>query len=125
MAKYTVTGTQGLFQPHSNNKVLANKLAITESADMDEAELLLLKKLYESVLITNLTQDTITVDNIKKWHRSWLGNVYQWAGEERSVNMSKSDFHFAAAAQIPSQLNVFEEKYLNVIRLVQRWTLER
>jgi len=36
----------------------------------------------------------------------------QWAGDERSVNMSKGDFHFAAAAQIPQLLAKFEREYL-------------
>ena len=30
--------------------------------------------------------------------------MYTWAGDERSVNMSKGDFHFAVAAQIPQLL---------------------
>ncbi len=52
---------------------------------MDEAELVLLEKLYEAVLFEDLPQSEITVDEIKTWHRRWLGNVYEWAGEERSL----------------------------------------
>lgn len=113
MTKYDVTGTQGLYQPGSNDLVLANKLGITEVADMDEAELVLLEKIYEEVLLTNPLQNDIKFSDIKTWHRRWLGNVYEWAGDERSVNMSKGDFHFAAAAQIPQLLNKFESNYLS------------
>ncbi len=112
MGKYTVTSSQGLFQPNSNDKVLVNKLAITEPAEMDEAELFLLGKLYEEILLNNLPQEVITIATIKTWHRRWLGNVYEWAGADRSVNMSKSDFHFAAVTQILQQLNQFELDYL-------------
>ncbi len=113
MTKYRVGGSQGLYQSGSNNKVLANKLDITDPVDMDEAELVLLEKLYESILLINLPKATIKVDEIKTWHRRWLGNVYAWAGDERSVNMSKGNFHFATAIQIPRLLNKFEQDYLN------------
>ena len=39
--------------------------------------------------------------------------MYEWAGDERSVNMSKGDFHFAAATQISQLLNKFESNYLS------------
>ena len=113
MSKYDIDGAQGRYQSGSNDRVLENKLGITEPADMDEAELVLLEKLYEDVLLTNLPQAAITVADIKTWHRRWLGNLYEWAGDERSVNMGKGDFQFAAAGQIPQLLNKFEQQYLN------------
>jgi len=113
MTKYDINSPQGLYQPGSNDLVLANKLGITNTVDMDEVEVVLLQKLYEDVLLNNLPQDSITVSDIKTWHRRWLGNVYEWAGDERSVNMSKGDFQFAAAAQIPRLLNIFELDCLN------------
>lgn len=113
MTKYDIGGSQGSHQPGSNDQVLANKLGITDIADMHEAELVLLGKLYEEVLLNNLPQSSITVADIKTWHRRWLGNVYEWAGDERSVNMSKGDFTFAAAGQISQLLNKFEQDCLN------------
>ncbi len=43
-----------------------------------------------------------------------MGSIYEWAGEYRSVNMSKDDFHFAAAHLIPKLMDEYEEKYLRV-----------
>jgi len=113
MTKYEIGGSQSLYQAGSNDQVLANKLGITDIADIDEAELVLLGKLYEDVLLNNLPLNSITVTDIKTWHRRWLGNVYEWAGDERSVNMSKGDFPFAAAGQISQLLNKFEQDCLN------------
>src|SRR3546814_17085946 len=90
--RYDVTGTQGMFEPSSKEKVLANKLGIVDPADMDEAELVLLQKLYESVLQEHLPTGRISANHLKIWHRRWLGNVYAWAGHLRSVNMSKDGF---------------------------------
>jgi cell filamentation protein len=102
------TRTASKSQPGSRSRVLRNKLGITDRAEMDETELLLLERLYKSLLLDHLPDRVLTVADLKTWHRLWLGNIYAWAGEERSVNMSKAGFHFAAAAQIPRLLSIFE-----------------
>lgn len=114
--RYQVPGTQGAFQPGSGNQVLANMVNITTPEDMDELELSLLTQLYEEVLLNNLPDRQLTVVDLKTWHRRWLGNVYEWAGQERAVNMSKGSFMFAAAPQIPRLLAEFERSCLT------RWT---
>lgn len=110
--RYEAQGDQGAFEPGSNGRVLRNKLAITAPDDMAEVELLLLEKLYEAVLIEALPERTLGAADLKTWHRRWLGEVYTWAGEERSVNLAKADFQFAAAAQIPRLLATFERDCL-------------
>ena len=65
MSKYAIGGSQGRYQPGSNDTVLENSLGITDSSDMDEAELVLLEKLYRDVLFDHLPQGEITVDEIK------------------------------------------------------------
>ena len=114
--RYAVQGAQGEFQPGSNDRVLANKLGIQSVEDMDELELELLQRLYEEVLVKHLPNRALTAEDLKTWHRRWLGNVFDWAGQERSVNMGKDDFMFAASAQIPRLLADFERSCL------ARWT---
>jgi cell filamentation protein len=103
---------QGAWQPGSNEQVLANKLGITRPEDMADAELELLRMLYQEVMVDALPEHGLRVDDLKRWHRLWLGNVYEWAGEERAVTMSKDGFPFAAATQIPQLLRKFEADYL-------------
>lgn len=112
MNRYSVIGPEGEYQPDSNGQVLANKLGITDPADMDEAELQLLLKLYEHVLTTIAPDQPLTVALIKEWHRKWLGHVYEWAGEERSVNVGKGGFQFAAAVKVPRPFGQFERDCL-------------
>lgn len=106
--RYDAEGAQSTYEPGSNEQVLANKLGITDPEDMDDAELVLLEKLYQSVLLENLPDRQLTVQDLKDWHRRWLGNIYSWAGDVRSVNMGKGGFFFAAAPQIPRLLGDFE-----------------
>lgn len=114
--RYTVQGSQGEYQPGSNGLVLRNKLGIQSVDDMNGLELRLLHQLYEEVLIKRLPDRPLTVEDLKSWHRRWLGNVFDWAGHERSVNMGKDGFMFAASAQIPRLLAQFEHACL------ARWT---
>ena len=110
--RYAVPGAQGEFQPGSDDRVLVNALGITSPDDMDELELALLQQLYDDVLVEHLPNGSLTVDDLKTWHRRWLGNVFAWAGQERSVNMGKQGFMFAAAPQIPRLLAGFERDCL-------------
>lgn len=112
VTRYDVTGLQGMFETGSGDLVLANKLGIVNPRDMDEAELVLLQKLYESVLRSHLPPGRITLAHLRTWHRRWLGNVYSWAGQIRSVNMSKDGFPFAPAAQLARLLNEFDRHCL-------------
>ena len=68
------------------------------------------------ILISKLPDHRLTVADLQTWHRRWLGNVYEWAGQERAVNVSKGSFMFAAAPQIPRLLAEFERQCL------ARWT---
>ena len=110
--RYEVSSTQGEFQAGSDHQVLANKLGITSPEDINELELGLLTQLYEEVLVNTLPERQLTVADLKTWHHRWLGNVYVWAGQERTVNMSKGDFMFAAAPQISRLLAEFERTCL-------------
>ncbi len=112
MSRYEISGWQNTWQAGSGGEVLQNKLGIVERKDMDRAELVLLRKLYVAVLRDHLPRGPITVRLIREWHRHWLGNVYPWAGHERSVNMSKDGFPFAAAGRIPALLQGYERRFL-------------
>lgn len=112
MSRYDINGLQNAVQPGTGGQILANKLGITRQEDIDEVELVLLKKLYFSVLHEHVPDGPVTVRVIKAWHRRWLGNIYVWAGLERSVNMSKDGFPFAAANRIPALLHDYEQRYL-------------
>ncbi len=89
MSRYHVSSSEGLYEKGSGEQVLANKLGIATSDEMDEAELVLLEQLYQSVFEEQFPEGQLSVAMLKSWHRRWLGNIYEWAGQERAVNISK------------------------------------
>jgi cell filamentation protein len=111
--RYQATGSQAQWQPGSDEQVLLNKPGIIDPAMMDEAELDLLLQLYQFVLRERFPERGLKIADLMQWHYLWLGNLYDWAGKPRSVNIGKDGFQFAAAAQIPRLLESFERDCLH------------
>lgn len=113
--KYDTTDiVEAHFEPGSNDRVLSNKLGITDAQDMDDVELDLLKRLYDVVLGSLEADQRLAAADIREWHRRWLGNVYVWAGQYRTLNMSKGDFTFAASGQVPKLMDNLDKAILPV-----------
>lgn len=112
MSRYSVSHSEGMYALGSDDLVLHNKLGITNAEEMDGAELVLLEKLYQVVFEEIFPSGNISFSMIKNWHHIWLGNIYEWAGQVRSVNISKGGFMFAPAAQLPKLVSSFEKNYL-------------
>lgn len=111
--RYNTTGNpEAVFQPDSNDLVLINKLSITDIDEINLVESALLDELTVVVLNEIEANQVLSVADVCEWHRRWLGNVYEWAGRYRSVNMGKGEFQFAAAHLIPSLMAKFEGQFL-------------
>lgn len=58
MSRYHVSSSEGQYEKDSGEQVLANKLGIAVSDEMDEAELVLLEQLYQSVFEEQFPEGT-------------------------------------------------------------------
>jgi cell filamentation protein len=100
------------FEPGSHGRVLKNKLGIKLKREIDEAESVALKAAIDKFLRMYDESHRFTSADIKTMHKIWLNEIYEWAGEYRQVNVSKGDFPFAAAKQIPFLMAEFEKDCL-------------
>ena len=66
--RYSVTNSQGAFQPGSNDTVLLNKLGLTSEEEINEVEMQLLERLYVEALITQPPDRRLSVSDLKQWH---------------------------------------------------------
>jgi cell filamentation protein len=96
------------FEPGSRGRVLSNKLDIKRKREMDEAESVALKIATDKVIGMYDSDHRFSAEDIRKMHKMWLGEIYEWAGEYRQVNVSKDDFNFAASLHIPHLMAEFE-----------------
>ncbi len=97
------------FEPGSRGRVLKNLLHITRKREMDviEAELY---ALVQPKLMGMFTRDhCFTAKDICAIHKAWLGDVYEWAGRYRQVNVSKDNFSFAMARHVPKLMQELEK----------------
>lgn len=101
--------TENQHQPGSRGLVLRNLRAITSKLEMDLAEAEALKKATDTLVRSYDIHRRFTAGDICRMHRTWLGQIYPWAGRYRQVNLVKDDLPFAAAAQVPQLMQVFEE----------------
>lgn len=111
--RYDASGLpEAQFEPGSDRQVLKNRLGITSMQDMDDTEARALEKTMDALVRRYSEVQRFTSADLCEWHRSWLGEIYEWAGRYRQVNVSKDDFPFAAAAHIPSLMGQFEQDVL-------------
>jgi len=101
--------TESQHQPGSHGRVLKNLLAITGKREMDLAEAEALKRATDTLVRSYDIEHRFTAEDICRMHRTWLGQIYSWAGRYRQVNLVKDDLPFAAAAQVPQLMQAFEE----------------
>jgi len=114
MTKYEIDSSETQYQPGSNDTVMVNMLDIIDVIEMNDVEAILLTKLYEKCFTTSTPElDNFSFENISTWHRQWLGNVYEWAGKIRNVDMGKGGFQFASPLQIGRCIDLFESEYLS------------
>jgi len=106
--RYAAGGPQGEFEPGSGGKVLRNRLRITDEARMDEEELRALITATDAMLKGLDANQRFTAASIRHMHRAWLGGIYSWAGEYRSVQVSKGGFTFANARFIADRMEEYE-----------------
>lgn len=85
---------------------LENKLGITSSVELAHEEELLTKRraleLYDKGLLS--TFEIGTFDGLAKIHGYLFQDVYDFAGETRTVNIAKGGFRFAPSIHVPKAL---------------------
>ncbi|MEO6384850.1 MAG: Fic family protein [Thermomonas sp.] len=106
--RYNVDSSEGAFQPRSRGRVLANSLGIVRVRDMEVAETHALLDLTDALLDEVGMAQRFSVDDLRAWHRRWLGHIYPWAGDYRQVNIGKGGFQFASANLIHQLMSQFE-----------------
>ncbi|MDQ7788015.1 MAG: Fic family protein [Thermodesulfovibrionales bacterium] len=97
------------FEPGSRGHVLKNKLGIKRKREMDEAESIALKTATDKFIGMYDRDHRFTASDIDTMHKIWLGEIYDWAGKYRQVNVSKGDFNFAASLHISQLMAEFEK----------------
>ena len=112
MTRYTTNGSEGEV-PH-------NLLGLTDQEAIHNAEFegFLMAEILFTEQLSSRTR--FTVKYIRNIHRTALQHLYSFAGQFRSVNMSKGGFVFPAARFIAENMTHFDQEILS--RLPDQYT---
>lgn len=108
----TPSGPEGEYEPGSRGRVLRNLAGITTKTVMDRAEYEALIKVQESFLEYVGPETQFTARLLREMHRKWLGGLYAWAGEYRSVELQKGMFRWPPAQLVAKNMEAFESGLL-------------
>lgn len=88
--RYDVSGlVEAQYEPGSNNTVLRNLVGIIDPDEMDRAEARALAEATDSLIREYDQEHQFSAADICHFHKTWLGEVYEWAGRYRNVNITK------------------------------------
>ena len=113
ISRYTTPhGPEAEFQPGSRHRVLRNYLGITSKIEMDRTEYEALLRVQENYLKKITPKTRFTAALICRMHGDWLGKIYPWAGQYRSVELQKGAFRWPPANRVAENMTIFERDCL-------------
>lgn len=108
VGRYAAHGPEAEFELGSGRRVLKNLLGIKTKREMDQRETEALLSVTRRLIEETRPEQRFTADDIRRTHGLWFSEIYPWAGQYRSVNVTKGGFHFAAAEQVPRLMRELE-----------------
>jgi len=106
--RYAAQGPEAELEPGSHGRVLRNLPGIRAVREMERHETEALFVATQLLIDETRRDQRFTADDIREMHKLWLSEIYTWAGQYRSVNVTKGSFTFAAASQIPRLMQELE-----------------
>jgi cell filamentation protein len=101
-------GPEAEAEPGSRGGVLRNRLGIRRKREMDVAENEALLRAQEAYLARISAETRFTAALLREMHRDWLGEIYEWAGRYRTVELSKGGFRWPPAHLVPDNMARFK-----------------
>lgn len=112
-SRYDTSGLiEDQFEPGSRGRVLKNLLGVKRKREINQIEAEEQLRALKEIVTVYGKSHRFTADDIRNIHKIWLGGIYKWAGNYRQVNISKGNFLFAAANQVPRLMVEFEREHL-------------
>lgn len=103
MSEYYYEYEQDNYYCYPNSSVLKNKLNIRDADELKSAEREI-TSLRTAQAILNRIEGNFDFEHLKKIHYFLFGDIYEWAGKIRTVNISKGN-QFCLYEYIQDQLD--------------------
>jgi len=84
--------------------VLKNKLGLKDEKALLQAESVALLAAYDKAALTYSETHSFTADDICQLHNMFLGEIFEWAGEYRSIDISSPGIRWCHARFIENEM---------------------
>jgi cell filamentation protein len=106
--RYDATGNiEAEYEPGTS--ILRNIQRITDQARLDRLEFEALVRTQEAYYGLVGEDTAMTNALLCEIHHHWLGDIYEWAGRYRTVNLTKGDFRWPPPGRIAANMASFEK----------------
>lgn len=110
--RYDTSGNVEAEYVDAEQTVLVNKLGVTKLDELHLLEEEALANAYESLLGEVRVDTPLTCDLIRYIHERVFGELYEWAGRWRTVNISKPGVTWPPPAYLDENMQEFEQRVL-------------
>ena len=107
-----LAGPQATTQPGSHGRILLNRSGLTSKRALDLAEAQALARAQEAYYARLTARTRFTAALIRQMHQAWLGDIFEWAGEYRQVELEKDGFRWPPAERVADNMLNFERGIL-------------
>lgn len=108
----------------AENGILRNKLGLTDEAKLEHAENQALIRAYDQAALSYSEDHAFTSKDVCNLHRLFLGDIFEWAGEYRTVDISSPDIRWCHAKHIEKNMAEFDELLGISTPFSQEWPRE-
>jgi len=108
--RYNTSGLpEDTYEPGSHKRVPKNLLGIKQKQKMNETEARAQSRTLEVLINLYDRNHRFTAADVCEIHKIWLGDIYQWAGRYRHVDIQKGNVRFTVPQFIPQEMGVLEK----------------
>lgn len=104
---HSASGPEGEWQPGSRRRVLRNLQGVIRKEMMDQLEYDALVASQAHYLNRITIQTRFTSQLLREMHHDWLGRIYAWAGDYRSVELMKGGFCWPPSRLVARNMGSF------------------
>ena len=106
----TISHKYTMNDPDEQHGVLVNKLGILEQKKLNAVEAQHLLKSYEQVTSQYTKKHSFREKDICYLHKVFLGDIYEWPGNYRTIDLSSKGIRFCHAKFIPENMQTFSKQ---------------
>jgi cell filamentation protein len=108
-----------------NHNVLHNKLGIIDPAELEYHENEALISAYDYAALHYSDKHCFTSKDICNLHKLFLGNIFDWAGKYRQVDISSEKIHWCHALHIATEMQNYEKRLTRLTPFHQNFLVKK